>query len=41
MPPKIYLLVSLGKQIDVILAGKIKNGGNFFWCMKLEESMAG
>jgi hypothetical protein len=40
MPPKLHLLVLLGKRIDVILAGKIENGGNLFQWMKLEEPMA-
>ncbi len=30
MPPKLHLLVLLGKRVDVILAGKMKNGWNFF-----------
>ncbi len=40
MPPKLHLLVLLQKHIDVILEGKIKNDGNVFQCMKMEESMA-
>jgi hypothetical protein len=40
-PAKKHLLVLLGKQVDVNLAGKIKNGWNFFWCIELKESMAG
>ncbi len=41
MLPKLHLLVLLGKQVDVILVGKIKSDGNFFRCMKLEEIIAG
>jgi hypothetical protein len=41
MQPKLHLLVLLGKRVDVILAGNIKNGENFFQCMKSEELMMG
>jgi hypothetical protein len=40
MPPKLHLLILLGKQVDVILAGK-RNGRKVFQCMRSEESMAG